>query len=378
MPRPQHADEQVSTGPSTLRAAILGTGAVAHLHARALSSIPGVDLVAAADPTPVQVSAFAEEHGVPSGHLSLEALLASEDVDVLHICTPPGGHADQAVSAFAAGVHVIVEKPAALSLLQLDTMLEAGEAAGRSLAVVFQQRSGTAAAHVKGLLGSGVLGRPLSALCQTMWYRTADYFAVPWRGTWASEGGGTTLSHASHQLDLLAYLLGEWSQVRAGMWRLERDVETEDLSHASLVFGSGAVASVVSTVLAPRESSLLRIDTENATIELEHLYGHAHAHWKITPAPHVDPGTASSWALPEHEVPSGHDAFLSSVYASLRAGRGLPEVADHPARALELVTGMYASAREDRWISREDLASTSLRGPLTGAVTEGRPAGRGR
>lgn len=366
--------EVATAGP--LRAAILGTGGVAHLHARALRLLPGVELVAAADPSEQHLAAFADTYGIDSRSASLEDMLAAVSVDVLHICTPPGGHAEQTAAGFGAGAHVVVEKPAALSLIQLDTMVEVGRAAQRGLAVVFQQRSGTAAAHVKELLDSGAFGRTLSALCQTNWYRTAEYFAVPWRGTWATEGGGTTLSHGSHQVDLLAYLLGEWSAVQATMWRLGRDVETEDLSHASLVFASGAVASVVTTVLAPRESSLLRIDTENATIELEHLYGHGHAHWKITPAPHVDERTAASWALPEQEVPSGHDALFAEIYGSLSAGGGMPGVVGHPARALEIVSAMYASAREGRWISRADLADPALRGALTAPVIEGRPAGR--
>ena len=356
-----------------LRAAILGTGSVAHLHAAALRDLPGVELVAAADPTAQQLVAFAETYGIQGRHAALEDLLAAEKVDVLHICTPPAGHAEQTVAAFARGAHVVVEKPAALSLAELDLMTDAGRTAGRGLAVVFQQRSGSAAAHVKGLLDSGALGRPLAALCQTHWYRTADYFAVPWRGTWASEGGGTTLSHGSHQIDLLAYLLGGWSAVHATMWRLQHDVETEDLSHASLVFESGAVASVVSTVLAPRQSSLLRIDTENATIELEHLYGHGHAHWRITPAEHVDAVTAESWRLPDREIPSGHDALFAEVYASLLGGHGMPQIVGHPARALEIVSAMYASARDARWISRSDLAGPGMRGSLAGPIIDARP-----
>ncbi|WP_434993264.1 Gfo/Idh/MocA family protein [Arthrobacter sp. Ld5] len=356
-----------------LRAAILGTGGVAHLHAAALRSLSGVELVAAADPSAEHLAAFAEAHAVPFRYTTLEELLAAQPIDVLHVCTPPGGHADQSIAAFAAGAHVVVEKPAALSLTALDTMTRAAGAAGRGLAVVFQQRSGTAAAHVKALLDSGALGRPLSALCQTHWYRTAEYFAVPWRGTWATEGGGTTLSHGSHQIDLLAYLLGEWSAVHATMWRQQHDVETEDLSHGSLVFASGAVASVVSTVLAPRESSLLRIDTERATIELEHLYGHGHAHWRITPAPGVDEETSASWDLPEQEIPSGHDALFAEIHPSLIAGRGMPGLVAHPARALEIITGMYVSAREGRWVSRADLTDPALRGGLAAPVIDGRP-----
>lgn len=371
----QSAAAGVPAAPTApLRVGILGTGGVAHLHARALGLIDGVELVAAADPTEANLAAFAGTYRVPSRFPGLDEMLAAQPLDVLHICTPPGGHAAQTAAGFGAGAHVVVEKPAALSLAQLDTMLDAGRAAERGLAVVFQQRSGSAAAHVKALLDSGAFGRTLSALCHTHWYRTAEYFAVPWRGTWATEGGGTTLSHGSHQIDLLAYLLGEWSAVHATMWRLERDVETEDLSHASLVFASGAVASVVSTVLAPRESSLLRIDTENATVELEHLYGHGHAHWRITPAPHVDESTAASWRLPAHEVPSGHDALFADVYSSLLAGRGMPDIVGHPARALEIVTGMYASAREGRWVAREDLADPALRGGLAAPVIDARAA----
>src|SRR4029078_12891340 len=122
------------------------------------------------------------------------------------------------------GVHVVTEKPAALSLDELDTMLEAAREAGRKLAVVFQQRTGSAAAHIRSLIESSSLGRPLVAVAQTMWYRDDAYYEVPWRGRFATEGGGTTLSHAIHQVDLLAYLLGEWDVVSAHMWRVARNI----------------------------------------------------------------------------------------------------------------------------------------------------------
>ena len=111
-------------------------------------------------------------------------------------------------------------------------------AADRRLAVVFQQRTGSAAAHVRRLLDEGALGRPLVATCQTLWYRDAAYFAVPWRGKWATEGGGPTLGHGIHQIDLLAWLLGDWSSVQGQLWRLDRDTETEDVSTAVITFAA--------------------------------------------------------------------------------------------------------------------------------------------
>lgn len=355
---------------STLRAAILGTGAVAHLHAEALAKIDGVTAVASADPSEERVRDFNARHGIAAGYATLEELLAAEAVDVVHICTPPAGHAQQTAAAFDAGAHVIAEKPPALSLAEVDAMQAAAVEADRQLAVVFQQRTGTAATHIRNLLRSGELGRPLTAVCHTHWYRGSEYYDVPWRGTWESEGGGTTLSHGIHQIDLLAYLLGEWSSASGHLFRLDRDVETEDTSCGVVVFEGGTVASVMTTVLAPRESSLIRIDTEHATIELAHLYGHNHASWTVTPARHVDADRVASWALPSNEVPSGHDALLSEVYASLQAGADVPPVAADPTRAMEIVAALYASAGHGRSVARKELAAPEFRGSMRAPVTD--------
>ncbi|MFD2354413.1 Gfo/Idh/MocA family oxidoreductase [Nonomuraea ferruginea] len=129
------------------------------------------------------------------------------------------------------------------------------------------------------------MGRPLVATCLTQWYRGDAYFEVPWRGTWASEGGGPTMGHGIHQFDLLFSVLGPWREVSGLAVRQARDTETEDVSMAMVTFESGAVASVVNSVLSPRETSVLRFDFERATVELEHLYGYTDADWSVTPAP---------------------------------------------------------------------------------------------
>jgi predicted dehydrogenase len=226
-------------------------------------------------------------------------------------------------------------------------MTDAAAAAGRELAVVFQQRTGTAAAHVKRLLDSGALGRPLVAQCQTLWFRDDEYYAVPWRGKGETEGGGTTLGHGIHQLDLLAYLLGDWVRVEGRMWRLARDTETEDVSTATIVFEGGVVAQMVSSTLSPRETSSIRIDTEKATVTVDHLYGHGHENWRITKAPHVDRDEAATWVLDGPEERSSHAPLLRDVFGALLSGDPLPPTAAAPARTLELVAAVYASADAD-------------------------------
>nr|WP_231980012.1 Gfo/Idh/MocA family oxidoreductase [Tessaracoccus coleopterorum] len=101
------------------------------------------------------------------------------------------------------------------------------------------------------MTADGTLGRPLVAQCHTLWYRDPAYFAVPWRAKWATEGGGPTMSHGIHQLDMLLSILGEWTHVTAEMATLGRDTETEDSSFAVVRFASGATASISTSALAP-------------------------------------------------------------------------------------------------------------------------------
>ena len=298
--------------------------------------------------------AFAERWGVPVVADSLDALLASGTVDVLHICTPPGVHAEQAIAALAAGLHVICEKPAALSLDELDAMTDAARRADRRLAVVFQQRTGSAAAHVRGLLDSGALGRPLVATCQTLWYRDPAYFAVPWRGKWATEGGGPTLGLGIHQIDLLAWLLGDWASVQGQLWRLGRETEMEDVSTAVIGFAGGTVASVITSAVSPREVSSIRIDTELATVTVDHLYGHSHENWRITRLRMSMPRRRLRGRCQRSRRRAG--TIRSSATSTRRSGRASRCLDGDGCRALfEIVTAIYSSAATGAVVTPETL-----------------------
>ncbi|KAB1645203.1 Gfo/Idh/MocA family protein [Gulosibacter chungangensis] len=360
---------------TTLRCAIVGTGDAARLHAEAILAHPAAELSAVTSLNLDVARAFAKTWGEPAVYDSLESLLAEAAPDVVLLCTPPATHADAALAAFAAGAHVICEKPPATSLVDVRRMEAAARAAGREFAVVFQQRSGTATQHVQQLLRSGAVGRPLVAQCNTLWYRPDAYFDVPWRGTWASEGAGTLLQHGIHQVDLLNYLAGPWAAASGRLWRLARDTETEDTATGTIQFASGLIAQVTSTVLAPRQSSAIRIDTELATIELEHLYGHGHANWRITPAPDVPEAVAAGWQLPEAEVPSGHTPILHGVLDALATGSALPDIATGASESFGLLTAMYQSAQDDGRLVRPDelTADNAATRSLRAEVTELRP-----
>lgn len=308
----------MSARPARRRVAVVGTGAIvtgSHLPALAAHA-DRTELVAAVDVDPERLDAFrAQAPGDVAGYASTDAMLDAVRPDLVLVGTPPSLHREQTVAALKAGAWVLCEKPLCLSLAEYDDIAAAEEASGAYASVIFQHRYGSGAAHARDLIASGELGAPLVAHCQTTWHRDAAYYAVPWRGRWSTEGGGPTMGHGIHQYDLLLHLLGPWAEIRAMASRLVHDTESEDVSTALVRFGSGALATVVNSVLSPEEVSRIRVDCADATVELTHLYGHRNDDWTYTPARHVAPARAAAWRTPGADVPSSHGA------ARCRTGR---------------------------------------------------------
>ncbi|MPY52356.1 Gfo/Idh/MocA family protein [Streptomyces acidicola] len=335
-----------------IRAAIIGTGAIArgsHLPALAQLAAEGeTEVVAAVDIDADAVKAFCEAEGVSHAYTDLDRMLAEQRPDLVSVCTPPTLHREQTVAALRAGAWVWCEKPPVPTLADFDAVeAEEGTDGGPYASIVFQHRFGSGSRHVRRLIAEQAMGRPLVAHCQTTWYRDAAYYAVPWRGRWQSEGGGPAMGHGIHQMDLLLDLLGPWSEVRAMAGRLVHDVETEDVSTALVRFESGAMATIVNSVLSPDEVSRIRIDCERATVELTHLYGHSNDNWRITAAPGVPEAEAAAWQDFGADVPSSHLEQLRDLVAAMRAGERPRSSGADGRTSLELITAIYKSAFTD-------------------------------
>ncbi|WP_199035028.1 Gfo/Idh/MocA family protein [Glycomyces salinus] len=327
-----------------LRAAVIGTGGIAGAHASALAALPDrVELAAVADIDAARAAEFAERFAIPGVYDDAESLFAAEALDLVHICTPPRSHTPLAVAAMRAGVPALVEKPTALSLAEMDELAAVHAETGVPVMTVFQHRFGSAAVRLRGLAASGKLGRPLTATCETLWYRDDDYFAVPWRGRWENEGGGPTMGHGIHQFDLLLSILGPWTEVAALAGRLARPTDTEDVSMAVVRFDNGCMATVVNSVVSPRETSRLRFDFEHATVEVEHLYGYTEADWRFTPAPGHE-HLADLWPEPGPDRASGHPLQIEAVLEAIAAGEEPAVSLEEARRTLEFAAATYASA----------------------------------
>ena len=220
------------------------------------------------------------------------------------------------------------------------------------------------------LLGSGALGTPLVAVCETLWFRPDSYFDPEWRGTWSGEGGGPTLGHGIHQIDLLLHLLGPWRDRRrpCGPDRSPGRVRGRVAGHRQ-VREMAPSGTVMNSLLSPRELSRIRIDTTAGTLEVNHVYGYRDADWSWSPAPSAttaaslgrDPGLPSAeggerrkpadgddvWtATAGLDLPSNHTAQIDQLVDDLLAGRTHQTTLASTRGTVEFVTAVYASSVE--------------------------------
>src|SRR5205823_4361739 len=131
----------------------------------------------------------------------------------------------------------------------------------------------------------------------------------------------------------------------------------EDVSMASVRFANGAMASVVNSVLSPREESYLRFDFTDATVELTHLYGYDNSHWRYTPAPRFagDQARVASWQQVDEDVRSSHAAQLPLLLDAIQRGERPPVSGRSGRQTLEFVTALYRSAFAGRPVRRDEL-----------------------
>lgn len=259
-------ETQTSAG---LRYAIVGCAAgIAVTHLAALSRLPGAKIVGMADVAAERGAARAAEYNSPffTDH---RAMLEAVAADVVVITTPHPFHAPIAVDCMAAGVHVLAEKPLAVSVGDGDTMIAAAEQYGRILAVNFQQRFRPAVERAHAIIASGELGDIMRVLMVEPWYRTSAYYrSAGWRGTWKGEGGGVLMNQGPHPLDLLCHLAGMPAKVWGWTRTQAHAIEVEDTAQAMLEFANGAPGYLtISTAEAGLERRL-QIVGDKAVLEL--------------------------------------------------------------------------------------------------------------
>jgi len=229
-----------------VRFGLYGYGKVAELHAKALASLDNAELVSVCGRNEAARAAFASRWGLQ--HRATPAEMADKDrVQAIIVTTPHLMHPRHSIESSEAGLHVLVEKPMAISTADCDAMMAAAASAGRILGVVSQRRWYPAVRRIRDAIDSGALGAPaLGQVIMLGWRDEAYYRSDPWRGSWAGEGGGVLVNQAPHQLDLLTWFMGPAMEVSAYWANLNHPyIEVEDTAVASVKFQNGALGSIL-------------------------------------------------------------------------------------------------------------------------------------
>ncbi|WP_300032574.1 Gfo/Idh/MocA family oxidoreductase [uncultured Roseobacter sp.] len=276
----------------------------------------------------------------------IDTALADPQIDLIDICLPPHLHVPVALRALAAGKHVICEKPLATSMQDVDALRRASSDANRQVFPVFQYRWGPALAKLRALTECGFAGKPQVASIETHWSRGADYYAVPWRGTWAGEQGGAVLGHAIHNHDLMTQFMGPVSEVTAFTATRVNPIETEDCAALCFRMQNGSLVTSSVTLGAAVDETRIRVVFENMTATSDTApYAPGAADWTFAarePDRQAELDTIVSNANAEA---TGFEGFLSEVGLALSGSKNRAVTLAEGAASVELVTAIYQAAR---------------------------------
>jgi predicted dehydrogenase len=242
-----------------IRFGVVGIGVMGTDHAKSLmeGKVGGAELAAVCDTHPARLEWFKSEYPGVATYDNTAELFASGKIDAVIVSTPHYGHPPIAMEAFAAGVHVMIEKPAGVYTKQVREMNEAFAKNDKNLVfgIMHNQRTHPMYRKMREIVHSGELGelRRTSWLI-TDWYRSQAYYdSGGWRATWKGEGGGVLINQCPHNLDMWQWICGMPKRITAFVREgKNRNIEVENDVTAYVEYENGASGIfVTSTVDSP-------------------------------------------------------------------------------------------------------------------------------
>lgn len=240
-------------------------------------NIDGMVLTAVCDIDKQRLDFFNRSYPVLKTYENYIDLLHSNEIDAVIIAVPHPLHSEIAVEAFKCGLHVVLEKPADISISRVELLNQIAADSGKKFAIMFNQRTNPLFKKVREIVQSGQLGELKRTIwIITNWYRTQSYYdSGSWRATWSGEGGGVLINQAPHNLDLWQWICGMPESVTAYCDVAKyHNIEVEDDVTVFTRYKNGAVGTfITSTGEYPGTNrleisgSLGKVVVENATLK---------------------------------------------------------------------------------------------------------------
>jgi len=340
-----------------LRFVLVGCGRISVNHIKALeTNSESARLVAVCDIDEVRAKAASEKTEAPF-FTDIGTMLKSVEADVAIIGTPSGLHPRHAAMCAKAGLHVVSEKPMAITLEAADEMIRSCDDAGVRLFVIKQNRLNKTVQLLRKAIEKGRFGRIYFAQTNVFWTRPQNYYdQAKWRGTWELDGGAF-MNQASHYVDMIHWLVGEVESVQAATATMARKIETEDTGAAVLHFRNGAIGSINVTMLTHPKNleGSITILGERGTVKLGGPALNKVEAWDFAQYDDDDKEVGQAdYALPSGPgavYGHGHSTYLKNVISVLEGNEDALTDGRSGRKSLELILAIYKSARDRTRVS---------------------------
>lgn len=316
-----------------MRSAIIGLGGIGRVHLQILLH-RGETVVGLCDCDVFKAEQLQKETGLTcSVYRDYRQMLQQEAIDVVHICTPHFLHKEMIVAALKRNIHVLCEKPMAISLAEIEEILNAEKASSARLGVCHQNRWIPANLFVKRYLEDK---RVVSANGCLFWHRDDAYYrASCWRDDKKKAGGGVLINQALHTMDLMQWWLKMPRSVSGTIGNAYRKAsEVEDTAFARFQ------GEIPFTFFASNASeaddpvyTIIRTETELIQVFPQTVLINHH--------PVALPEDVSYFGKPCYG--SGHEALIGAFYECVKENRPFPIGGEEAAKVVRMILGAYRS-----------------------------------
>lgn len=349
--------------PESFRFGIIGAGVISEYHARAIEVHPDGKIIAVSDRDRTRADKFATAHHcevIDDWH----DLLKRVDIDAVSVCSPTGLHAEHSIEALRARKHVIVEKSMAINLREATDMIKTASDRGLQLGVIFQKRTDEAPNRIKKAIADGRFGKLVFGDASIKYWRNQAYYdSDDWRGTWAQEGGGATMTQGTHGIDLLLYMMGDVESIYAKMDTVAHvNIEVEDIAVGVLTYKNGAYGRLqTATACNPGQGNVFEI---NGTLGTAVLVEDTITSWAFSDSKETKAeesivgvrGEAGSAASSSTTFPvEGHIIQYANFISAVRTGEELICSGKEGRRSLSLIMALYESARRNEVVYIDEI-----------------------
>lgn len=336
-----------------MKYALIGCGRISVNHIKAAVN-NNMEIVAVCDLQPEHIEAVLAKQGLEKEntikrYTDYKKMIEENEIELVSIATESGSHAEIALCCIEQGIHVIIEKPMAMSLADADRIIALSEEKGVKVCACHQNRFNIAVQEMRKALEAGRFGKLSHGSVHVRWNRNQDYYMqAPWRGTWKQDGGAL-MNQCIHGIDLLRWTFGDEIEEVYGQTRQQfhHYLETEDVGMAVVKFKNGAIGTIEGTtnVYPQNLEETLYIFGERGTVKIGGKSTNNIDIWDFADENECDKENRDLAEAASNVYGNGHTSLFADMIGAVRDNRKPYVDAQAGRNALELVLAIYKSQK---------------------------------